>query len=144
MTANEFTSSRYLLWDKPLAYPFFDIIHRDTSPGPVFDLAIDLDSYDGSVYIQTQDIVEMGRTLGMLTREEADKLRKENAELRRQINKLPRVQEELKSGLDDLTAKFFASLNSVDSVADDSSSIESQDNRESEESEQPPVQPFSF
>lgn len=144
MTESNFASSRYLLWDKPPAHPFFDIITRDTNPGKVFDLNIDLDSYDGSVYIKVQDIVEMGRTVGMLTKEEADKLRAENAELRRQINKLPVAQEELKRGLDDLTASFFASLNTLDSVSDDSSDTESQDDRESEESEQPPVKPFSF
>lgn len=139
-----FASSRYLLWDKPLAAPFFDIIHRDTSPGPVFDLAIELDSYDGSVYIQTRDIVEMGRTLGMLTKEEADSLRKENAELRRQINKLPLAQEELKSGLDDLTARFFANLSTLDSKPDGNSVPEPQDNREPSEPEQSSLKPFSF
>lgn len=139
-----FASSRYLLWDKPLAYPFYDIIHRDTNPGKVFDLAIDLDSYDGSVYIKTQDIVEMARTLGMLTKEDAEKLREENKELRRQINKLPVAQEDLKRGLDDLTAKFFVSLNTLDSESNAGSVDESQNDRESAEPEQSSVKPFSF
>ena len=109
-----FVSGRYLLWDKPPAYPFFDIIHSDTNPGRVFDLSIDLEGYNGSIYIKVQDIVEMARTIGMLTVPEVERLRAENAELRRQINKLPAVQEELKSGLDDLTARFFVNLNTLD------------------------------
>lgn len=144
MPENPFVSSRFLLWDRPLAYPKFDLINRDTSPGPVFDLAVELDSYDGSVYIKPEHIIEMARTLGMLTKEEADKIRAENTELRRQINKLPVAQEELKRGLDDLTASFFASLNTLDSEPVDSSDNESQDDRESEESDKPPVEPFSF
>lgn len=144
MTESNFVSSRYLLWDKPMAHPFFDIIHRDTSPGQVFDLNIDLDSYDGSVYIKVQDIVEMARSVGMMTKEEADKLREENKELRRQINKLPVVQEELKSGLDDLVAKFFARLNSIDSESDDNSDTEPQDDRKSEETERKTVGPFDL
>lgn len=127
-----------------MAFPYFDVIHRDTSPGKVFDLGVELDNYDGSIYIRDRDIVEMGRTLGMLTKEEADKLREQNAELRRQINKLPVVQEELKSGLDDLVAKFFASLNSVDSSTDDSEHTEPQDDRKPAEAEPTSVRPFDF
>jgi len=139
-----FVSGRYLLWDKPPAYPFFDIIHSDTNPGRVFDLSIDLEGYNGSIYIKVQDIVEMARTIGMLTVPEVERLRAENAELRRQINKLPAVQEELKSGLDDLVAQFFASLNSIDSVLDNSQRAESQDNRKPAEAESPPVGPFDL
>jgi hypothetical protein len=140
----QFVSSRFLLWDRPLAYPKFDLIDRDTDPGEVFDLSVELDNYDGSVYLKTRHIIEMARSLGMMTKDEADKLRADNAELRRQINKLPVVQEELKSGLDDLVAKFFARLNSVDSVPDGAQSFEPQDNREPEESESASEQPFSF
>lgn len=140
----EFVSSRFLLWEKPLAHPYFDLVTRDTSPGQVFDLGVDLSSYDGSVYIKPEHIIEMARTLGMLTKDDAQKLRAENAELRRQINKLPRVQEELKVGLDDLVAKFFASLNSLDSSSDDSKRTESQDNREPEKANRASESPFSF
>ena len=144
MESEDFKSSRFLLWDRPLAYPKFDIINRDTNPGPVFDLNIDLEGYDGSVYIKPEHIVEMARTLGMLTKESADKLRAENAELRRQINKLPRVQEELKVGLDDLVAKFFVSLNTIDSEPDDNSNPEPQDNREAKEADGASGPSFSF
>lgn len=144
MPSEHFESSRFLLWEKPMSYPKFDLVSRDTNPGPVFDLSVELESYDGSVYIKAEHIIEMARTLGMYTVAEAEKLQKENAELRRQINKLPKVQEELKNGLDDLTARFFASLNTVDSESDDSDSDTAQDVGESEETESAPERSFNL
>jgi len=144
MSEPVFTSGRYLLWDKPLSHPYFDIIHRDTDPGRVFDLNLDLENYNGSIYIKVQDIVEMARTIGMLTVPEVERLKEENAELRRQINLLPAAQEELKDGLDDLTAKFLASINNVDRILDNSQRVESQDNRKPAEAEPAPVGPFDL
>lgn len=144
MAAEPFKSSRFLVWPKPLAHPKFDLITRDTNPGPVFDLGVELDSYDGSVYIKVEHIVEMGRSVGMLTVDEAEKLRAENYELRRQINKLPKAQEELKDGLDDLTAKFFASLNTLDSGSDSSDTDSAQNDRELSAAKSNSVKPFDF
>lgn len=144
MSNSPFTSARFLLWEKPLAYPFYDIITRDTAPGKVFDLNIELSSYDGSVYLKPEHVVEMARTLGMMTAEEANKLREENKDLRRQINKLPVAQEELKNGLDDLTARFFASLNTVDNGGNDNSVDATQDDRKPEDTESDSEQSFSF
>lgn len=144
MADEHFKSSRFLVWPKPLAHPKFDLITRDTNPGPVFDLAVELDSYDGSVYIKVEHIVEMARSVGMLTVDEAAKLRAENKELRRQINKLPKAQEELKDGLDDLTAKFFASLNTLDNGSDSSDTDSAQDDRELSAAKSNSVKPFDF
>lgn len=105
-----FVSSRFIIRDRPTAYPHYDLILQD-SQGPVFDMNVEMDSYDGSVYIRTDHIVEMGRTLGMATKEEVDKLHATIKDLRAQLYRLPKAQEELKIGLDDLTARFFASLN---------------------------------
>ena len=112
-----FVSSRFLIRDKPLAYPFYDLIHQD-SQGPVFDMNVQMDGYDGSVYIRTDHIIEMARTLGMATVEEVQQMRDTILELRRQINKLPLAQEELKSGIDDLVGQFYATINTVDSDDD--------------------------
>ena len=142
--SDDFKSSRFLIWDRPLAYPKFDIITRDTDPGPVFDLGVELDSYDGSIYIKPEHIVEMGRTLGMMTKADADKLRAENEELKRQINSLPAAQEELKDGLDNLVSVFFNRIRNGDSVFDSNSGDSAQDNRESKEAESAPVKPFDF
>ena len=112
-----FVSSRFLIREKPTAYPFYDLIHQD-SQGPVFDMNVQMDGYDGSVYIRTDHIIEMARTLGMATVEEVQQMRDTILELRRQINKLPLAQEELKSGIDDLVGQFYATINTVDSDDD--------------------------
>lgn len=111
---NPFISSRFLIREKPIAYPFYDLIHQD-SQGPVFDLNVQMDSYDGSVYLRTDHVIEMGRTLGMATKEEVESLREIITELRRQINTLPFAQEELKSGIDDLVARFYSTINTLHS-----------------------------
>lgn len=109
-----FVSSRFLIREKPTAYPYYDLIHQD-SQGPVFDLNVEMNAYDGSVYLRTDHVIEMGRTLGMATKEEVAALRETIAELRRQINTLPFAQEELKSGIDDLVARFYATINTLHS-----------------------------
>lgn len=110
-TMTEFRSSRFLLWEKPHAYPGYDLIHRDTA-GPVFDLAVDLQSYDGSVYIHQDDIIEMARTLGMATVDEVFNMQQVIDELRAEISRLPKAEEALRNGLDLAVNKFYADLHS--------------------------------
>lgn len=102
-------SSRFLLWDEPNAYPQYDIINRDTA-GPVFDLGVDLDDYNGSIYLRAEHIIEMARDLGMATTEEVQELLAINRKLEDQINVLPKAQEELKNGLDSLVSNFYNHL----------------------------------
>lgn len=111
-----FVSSRFLIRDTPVAYPFYDLCLQD-SQGPVFDLNVEMDQYNGSVYLRTDHVIEMARTLGMATVEEVAAMRETIIELRRQINKLPIAQEELKSGIDDLVGQFYSTINTV--TADD-------------------------
>lgn len=108
-----FVSSRFLIRDRCLSYPYFDI-HNQDSDGPVFDMGVDLDSYDGTVYLRPEYVIDMARTLGMATVEEVAEMRKRIADLESQINKLPDAQEELKSGIDNLVASFYANLITVD------------------------------
>lgn len=115
----EFRSSRFLLWEQPLAYPFYDLIRRDTS-GPVFDLGVSLDSYDGSVYVHQDDIIEMARTLGMATADEVAQLMQEIQHLKTRINRLPKAEEELRSGMDAIIDRFYSNLHSDESDVDDS------------------------
>ena len=112
-----FVSSRFLIREKPTAYPHYDLILQD-SQGPVFDMNVEMDGYSGSVFIRTDHIVEMARTLGMATVDEVEAMRNTIADLRRQINKLPLAQEELKIGIDNLVGQFYASINTVDPVDD--------------------------
>lgn len=117
MTEQPFVSSRFPLREKPTAYPHYDLILQD-SQGPVFDLNVEMDAYNGSVYIRTDHIIEMGRTLGMATAEEVQKLRDIISDLRRQVNKLPLAQEELKSGIDDLVSQFYVTINTTTDADD--------------------------
>lgn len=120
-----FVSSRFLIRERPTAYPHYDLILQD-SQGPVFDLNVDCDSYDGHVYIRFEHIEEMARTLGMVTKEDAEALNQKIAELSEKIERLPKAQEELKSGLDDLTARFFDSINTADDSDDSEPSVGNQ------------------
>lgn len=109
-------SSRFLVWPKPLSYPFYDLINRDTNPGPVFDLAVELSDYNGSVYLRVDSVIEMARVLGMATTDEVSALNAHIASLESQISKLPSAQEELKNGLASLVGKFHRDLLSDDPV----------------------------
>lgn len=138
-----FVSSRFLIREKPVAYPYYDLIHQD-SQGPVFDLNVQMDSYDGSVYLRTDHVIEMGRTLGMATAEEVQDLRNTIDDLRRQINSLPLAQEELKSGIDNLVAKFYATINTVPSESVDSDPVAEPDNPEPPQAERKTIGPISL
>lgn len=128
------TSSRFLLWDQPNAYPKYDLIDREHNPGQVFDLGVDLDSYDGNVYLKPRHVIEMARSLGMATVEEVAKMREIIDDLRRQINKLPLEQERLKSGIDDLVASFYSGLSTIEPTSVG-------DNEESEPDDSEPIEP---
>lgn len=107
-----FVSSRFLVRERPIGYPFYDLILQD-SAGPVFDMNVEMDGYDGRVYLRFEHVEEMARTMGMATKEEVEALNNTIADLRRQINNLPKAQEELKSGIDDLVGRFYSTINTV-------------------------------
>jgi hypothetical protein len=109
-------SSRFILWERPAAYPFFDLILRDTDPGPVFDLSVDLHDYNGSVYITQDHIIEMARSIGMATVGDVAEMNAHITSLETQISKLPTAQEELKNGLASLVSKFHSDLLNDDPV----------------------------
>lgn len=102
--------TRFVHLDKPLAYPFFDIVTRDTNAGGCFDLSVLLEDFTGSLYVRDGHIIEMARSIGMATAEETAILRQEVAELKAQIDRLPSAQEELKNGLANLVSKFHTDL----------------------------------
>lgn len=105
-------SSRFLVWPQPLSYPGYDLINRDTSPGDVFDLGIEMSDYSGGVYLAVPHVIEMAQHIGMATVEEADAMRQEIADLKAQINRLPKAEENLKDGIDSLVSQFLVDLHS--------------------------------
>ena len=102
--------TRFVLRERPQAYPRYDIITRDSNPGPVFDLGVLLEAYDGSIYLRPADVIEMARQLGMATTDEVAELRATIGMLDNKINQLPHAQEELRSGLDSLISEFHSNL----------------------------------
>lgn len=130
----KFSSSRFLLWEKPVAYPFYDLLNR-SSEGPVFDLSVELNSYDGSVYLKAEHVIEMARHLGMATVEEVADLMQENLRLQQQIDRLPVAQRELQDGLMAITSKFYSDLRNSESDVAESFSIPAEDDRESAKAE---------
>lgn len=119
--------SRFFILDRPSCAPHFDLITRDTSPGQVFDLGVDLEGYDGSVFIKVSDIKEMARSLGMLSAEDAKLITDDNKRLKRMVDKLPEQSEVLKSELDRVVTNFHNSLSDVNSDADASGESETDD-----------------
>ncbi|SRR6266498_1131164 len=142
-----FTSSRFLLWDRPNAYPKYDLIDRDPDPGQVFDLGVNLDDYDGQVYLKPRHVIEMARTLGMATMSEVAELRAIIDDLRRQVNRLPLEQEKLKSGIDDLVTSFYSGLHTDSSTESDTVENNTEpepDDKELADFKRESIKPFSF
>jgi hypothetical protein len=98
---------RFKLLEKPLAYPFFDIVNR-TPDGPVFDLGVDVDTFDGVVYITADHVVEMAKLLGMIHGEEVEHLHDKINELEAQKNRLPEGVGELVNGINELVANYHS------------------------------------
>ena len=141
MAEEPFVSSRFLIRERCISYPYFDI-HNMDSIGPVFDLGVDMDSYDGTVYLRPEYVIDMARTLGMATVEEVAKLRAQNAKLESQINKLPFAQEDLKIGIDNLVSEFYTRINTVDPEPSVDDKEPAEDNRILEEADGETVGPL--
>lgn len=89
--------SRFSRHPKPPLYPHMDIHDRDSSEnsGGYWDMGIDLENYDGSVYIKTNYIVDIAREIGMVDGAEVVALKEEIASLKRQIRAIDSVKEAL-------------------------------------------------
>jgi uncharacterized small protein (DUF1192 family) len=136
--------TRFTHWDRPHAYPFFDLVNRDTGEGGCFDLSVLLEDFTGSVFLRDEHVIEMARSLGMATQLEVAELKAQIALLQSQINKLPDAQEELRSGLDSLVSKFHRDL-LADSFEPPVGNKESDaDDQFLQEAEREAVRPFSL
>lgn len=97
---------RFVLHEKPIAMPRRDIIKK-TADGPVFDLGIILEHYTGAVYVQQLHIEEMAKSVGMLTKADAEHLYKVIENLQAENKKLVRNAEELRNGIDSAINRFY-------------------------------------
>jgi hypothetical protein len=103
---------RFVLHDKPAAYPFTDIV-TTTGEGPVFDLSVDLEFYSGVAYVKAEHVEEMAHTLGMVTKVEADELRAKIIKLEEEKNTLPVHVERLIHGINASLVSYADSHSSV-------------------------------
>ena len=97
--------SRFVLMEKPLVYPQADMV-TNAPEGPVFDLNVDLDNLYGVAYLKVEHVEEMAHTLGMLTKEDADKLLQRINDLEEENAALPEHVEELVNGIADLVSSY--------------------------------------
>jgi hypothetical protein len=106
---------RFILLNKPAAFPFKDMV-TGTPEGPVFDLSVDFDGFDGVGYIKAEHVIEMARTLGMATTDEVIEMRARIAELEAREHELPAHVERLLNGINDSVVNFrnFPALVGID------------------------------
>lgn len=102
---------RFKLLSKPMAFPFHDVINK-TPEGPVFDL-VDVEGFDGVVYITADHVVEMAKILGMKTEDDVQELHDRINELEAEKDRLPEGVDELVTGINELVATYNRGIVSV-------------------------------
>jgi len=133
-------SGRFVLLSTPAAFPFKDMV-TGTPEGPVFDLSVDFDGYDGVGYLKAEHVIEMAHVLGMSTKEETLEMRARISELEVANKAVPTNVKRLLDGIDNLVAEFNSGIPTADDIASDlglsgNSQASNDDNRQgtSEES----------
>lgn len=99
--------SRFINHPKPPLFPHFDIHDRDSSEndGGYWDMGVDLENYDGPVYIKSHYIQEIARLMGMVDGDQVAELKQENellregADIAKSLEKIPERLEELRDEL---------------------------------------------
>lgn len=109
------SEGRFILVEKPLTYPFVDIVTK-TSEGPLFDLSVDLDNFDGVPYVKAEHVEEMAKTLGMATKAEVEILNERINELEAEVKRLPEQSEELVNGINRLVSDYYSGIRTSDSA----------------------------
>lgn len=99
----------------------------------VVDLGITFTDFNGGVYVPLSIFIEVGQSIGMLTKEQADELNTELSNTKAKVEFAGNHAKELVSGIDSLVGQFFADL---DSVTDSDSSDRSDANETESESDE--------
>lgn len=107
-------ASRFQVVEKPLLAPYYDIVDN-TPDGACFDLGLDLDHYEGIVYIKVAHIEEMARVLGYISPNEADELKCRNQELEAEIERLPQKTEGFLNGIERLVNEYRSTNSDISS-----------------------------
>ena len=78
---------------------------------PVFDLGRNLTGYTGGVYIPVSVVIEAGISIGMLTAEQASKLKEEFELTKSKVESAGTLASELSNGIAELVDRFYYGLN---------------------------------
>lgn len=105
---------RFTISENMPCYPSTDIIHN-APDGPVFTTGVDLENFDGVVYIRVADVIEMAEMLGMASEEEVTKLHKVIEKLTGEVEVLPKRIGVFTNELAELVNRFHDSLDGSDS-----------------------------
>ncbi len=106
---------RFILLDKPASFPHTDIVTR-TGEGPVFDLSVDLEYFNGVVYVKAEHVIEMANVLGMSTKEETEEMRATISRLEQENKTVPKNVEALIHGIDKLVSNWTSGIVSPDAA----------------------------
>jgi len=83
----------------------------------VANLGVELQRYSGGVYIPLSVVIEIGQSIGMLTREQAGELKSELSNTVAQVESAATLATELRHGIEKLVDRFYSDLDNV--VSDD-------------------------
>ena len=100
---------RFTISENMPCYPGMDIIHN-APDGPVFTTGVDLENFDGVVYIRVADVVEMAEMLGMASIEEVTELRNKIESLTKEVEVLPTRIGAFTDELSELVSRFHANI----------------------------------
>lgn len=100
---------RFILLDKPASFPHTEVITR-TSEGPVFDLSVDLEYFNGVVYVKAEHVIEMANVLGMSTKEETEEMRATISRLEQENKTVPDNVKALLDGIDNVVSNWTSGI----------------------------------
>lgn len=83
------------------------------SSSSVFNLGVELSRYSGGLYVPVDVVIEMGRSIGMLTKDEADAIKSELTKTNAKVEAAGALAQELIHGITSRVDHFYSSLDSV-------------------------------
>lgn len=111
--------TRFRIYGRPPAGQR-DIFGDPTSV--VVNLGVELNRYTGGLFVPLPVIIEIGQSIGMLTREQATELKTELSNTAAQVESAATLATELRFGIEKLVDRFYSDLDTVVSDVSDSGS----------------------
>lgn len=99
----------------------------------VVDLGVEFNNFNGGIYVPVSVFIEVGQSIGMLTKEQATDLNSELTTTKAKVEFAGTYAKELSSGIENLVNRFFDNLDSI--VGGDSSDSANGESAESSNDE---------